>query len=293
MTPLQDYLHDAVARIFGWLLQKVQCTCCMASAAACITDSATAVAVAADAMYQHQSQLDNESHCHACGSDREPELLLCCEACPFVYHTYCLTPPLSEVPAGAWYCPVCTQAEELLDDVGPGLDRILAVRKAAPKQSTAAAGAAAPDQQQQQQGEAEGPNEFFIKWKEHSFIHCSWISNEVMQRAANIKHIGAANPVATRLRKFWRAQAEAAANGDVREAEERGQLVNGINPAWTQVMPRASLAAFLACQRGCCDQQVSCRLLICWTVVPHKGSLLLLLVKRVSGKGQLSRKHIL
>jgi hypothetical protein len=209
--------------------------------------SLSLLCAAAATMHQQQSQLDNESHCHACSSDREPELLLCCEACPFVYHTYCLSPPLSEVPAGAWYCPVCMQAEELLDDVGPGLDRILAVRKAVSKQSTAAVdAAAAPGQQQQQEGEAEGPNEFFIKWKEHSFIHCSWISNEVMQRAANIKHIGAANPVATRLRKFWRAQAEAAANGDMREAEERGQLVNGINPAWTQVMPRASFAALLA-----------------------------------------------
>ena len=33
--------------------------------------------------------------------------LLCCETCPAVYHLGCLDPPLVEVPAGAWFCPVC------------------------------------------------------------------------------------------------------------------------------------------------------------------------------------------
>jgi hypothetical protein len=56
-----------------------------------------------------------------------------------------------------------------------------------------------------------------------------------MQRAATIKHVGMANPVMMRLRRFWQSQAQAAASGDLREAEERGQLVHGINPAWTQV----------------------------------------------------------
>jgi hypothetical protein len=192
-------------------------------------------AAAARLEVQH-NVLDNESHCHACGSDSDQGLLLCCEACPFVYHTYCLRPPLEGVPAGAWYCPVCEGAEALLDEAG-GLDRILAVRKAA---ASAAAAAAADEvegqaNKQQPQQQDEPANEFFVKWKERSYIHCAWISNEVMQRSAGIKHIGAANPVSVRLRKFWRGQAEAAANGDLREAEERGQLVNGINPAWMQV----------------------------------------------------------
>jgi len=176
---------------------------------------------------------ENESNCHACGSAADEQLLLCCEACPYVYHTYCLHPPLDGVPPGMWYCPVCLGAEELLDE-SEGLDRILAVRKAAANTSTAAASdGAGGEQQQQQQGEQ--PNEFFVKWKNRSYMHCCWVSNEVMQRAAGIRVIGIANPVATRLRKFWREQQQAAANGDIREAEERGQLVNGINPAWTQV----------------------------------------------------------
>jgi hypothetical protein len=201
------------------------------------------------------SVIDNESHCHTCGSDCHATLLLCCEACPFVFHTFCLKPPLSEVPPGAWYCPVCQAAEALVDEAG-GLDRILAVRQSTPAPAAAAAAAAdadagGVDQQQQQQQEeekkkeeGEGPNEFFVKWKDRSYLHCCWIPNETMQRAAAAKFVGVANPVATRLRKFWRAQAEAASNGVLREAEERGQLVHGINPEWTKVGSLGAWARF-------------------------------------------------
>lgn len=203
---------------------------------------------------------ENESNCHVCASDRDGDLLLCCEACPFVFHTYCLVPPLDDVPPGAWYCPVCEGAEALVDEVG-GLDRILAVRTAA---GAAAAGGGASDaggkqQQQQDQPTTDGCNEFFIKWKERSYIHCCWVSNEVMQRAAGIKHIGAANPVSMRLRRFWREQATAAANGDLREAEERGQLVNGINPAWMQVgVAEWLLARWRLCVIVWTSQAASC-----------------------------------
>jgi hypothetical protein len=203
--------------------------------------------------------VENESHCHACGSDGNASLLLCCEACPLVYHTFCLDPPLDSVPPGHWFCPVCERAEDLVDEAS-GLDRILAVRKAAaaaPDAAAAAAGAAGAADEQ------DAANEFFVKWKESSYLHCAWVSNEVMQRAATIKHVGMANPVMMRLRRFWQSQAQAAANGDLREAEERGQLVHGINPAWTQVgtvgggtaiifWPHLRPASKPACSRHCC-----------------------------------------
>lgn len=197
------------------------------------------------------SVIENESHCHACGSDGRASLLLCCEACPFVFHTFCLKPPLSEVPPGAWYCPVCQAAEALVQEAG-GLDRILAVRQSAPAPAAAAAGAADGSQQQQQE-EKEGSNEFFVKWKDRSYLHCCWIANETMQRAAAIKFVGVANPVATRLRKFWRTQAEAVSNGVLREAEERGQLVHGIYPEWTQVGLSGVVRACAAPHSGCPD----------------------------------------
>lgn len=33
--------------------------------------------------------------------------LLCCDQCPSAYHTFCLNPPLVEVPDGDWKCPRC------------------------------------------------------------------------------------------------------------------------------------------------------------------------------------------
>ncbi|XP_065066194.1 nucleosome-remodeling factor subunit BPTF-like [Rhopilema esculentum] len=46
----------------------------------------------------------SDDYCRSCGRMGD---LLCCELCPAVYHLACLKPPLSEVPAGDWLCPVC------------------------------------------------------------------------------------------------------------------------------------------------------------------------------------------
>ncbi|CAI7825638.1 unnamed protein product [Closterium sp. NIES-53] len=47
---------------------------------------------------------EDDDVCEVCGGDGE---LLMCDACPAVYHLYCLHPPLSHVPEGAWFCPKC------------------------------------------------------------------------------------------------------------------------------------------------------------------------------------------
>ncbi len=56
---------------------------------------------------------------NACAQD----LLLCDgHACEQAYHTHCLDPPLTDVPAGKWLCPACAPAAtsaDMLDDV-PG-----------------------------------------------------------------------------------------------------------------------------------------------------------------------------
>jgi chromodomain-helicase-DNA-binding protein Mi-2-like protein len=43
--------------------------------------------------------------CRVCRGDGE---LLCCDACPSAYHTFCLNPPLKNVPEGEWICPRCS-----------------------------------------------------------------------------------------------------------------------------------------------------------------------------------------
>lgn len=160
----------------------------------------------------------HEHFCTTCGGKDDEERLLLCEHCPRIYHLYCLDPPLTKVPKGDWLCPRCQAADDLLHDQ-TGLDKVLAVRVV-----TEGSG----DKQQQQQ-------EFYVKWKDRSYIHCSWVPEAVMTAAAAWKVIGQANPVAARLRKFYQQQSAAVETREYEEAEETGQLVNGINPAWLQV----------------------------------------------------------
>ncbi|KFD65775.1 hypothetical protein M514_07662 [Trichuris suis] len=62
--------------------------------------------------------------CNVCnGGDCEDRLLLC-ETCPYAYHTFCLVPPLNDVPYGIWFCSRCIQLEyvKALDWSGFELD---------------------------------------------------------------------------------------------------------------------------------------------------------------------------
>lgn len=33
---------------------------------------------------------------------------MCCDSCPSAYHTFCLDPPLDDIPDGDWRCPRCS-----------------------------------------------------------------------------------------------------------------------------------------------------------------------------------------
>lgn len=37
--------------------------------------------------------------------------MLLCDGCDDSYHTFCLIPPLSEIPKGDWRCPKCVAEE--------------------------------------------------------------------------------------------------------------------------------------------------------------------------------------
>lgn len=45
--------------------------------------------------------------CLVCGRGDEEDRLLLCDGCDDSYHTFCLIPPLQEVPKGDWRCPKC------------------------------------------------------------------------------------------------------------------------------------------------------------------------------------------
>eukprot|EP01044_Picomonas_judraskeda_P004298 COSAG03_NODE_376_length_8389_cov_5.712666_3_plen_855_part_00 len=49
--------------------------------------------------------------CATCGQDTDPGKQLLCDKCQQGYHTYCLDPPLAEVPAEEWLCPSCIGKE--------------------------------------------------------------------------------------------------------------------------------------------------------------------------------------
>ncbi|MCI4380721.1 hypothetical protein PGIGA_G00243430 [Pangasianodon gigas] len=49
--------------------------------------------------------------CLVCGSGSDEERLLLCDGCDDSYHTFCLIPPLHDVPKGDWRCPKCLAQE--------------------------------------------------------------------------------------------------------------------------------------------------------------------------------------
>uniref|UniRef100_M4AAL1 [histone H3]-trimethyl-L-lysine(4) demethylase n=1 Tax=Xiphophorus maculatus TaxID=8083 RepID=M4AAL1_XIPMA len=49
--------------------------------------------------------------CLVCGSGGDEERLLLCDGCDDSYHTFCLIPPLHDVPKGDWRCPKCLAQE--------------------------------------------------------------------------------------------------------------------------------------------------------------------------------------
>uniref|UniRef100_A0A8C9T0K7 [histone H3]-trimethyl-L-lysine(4) demethylase n=1 Tax=Scleropages formosus TaxID=113540 RepID=A0A8C9T0K7_SCLFO len=49
--------------------------------------------------------------CLVCGSGSDEDRLLLCDGCDDSYHTFCLAPPLPDVPKGDWRCPKCLVQE--------------------------------------------------------------------------------------------------------------------------------------------------------------------------------------
>lgn len=49
--------------------------------------------------------------CHNCGRGDVEECMLLCDGCDDSYHTFCLLPPLPDIPKGDWRCPKCVAEE--------------------------------------------------------------------------------------------------------------------------------------------------------------------------------------
>jgi hypothetical protein len=53
---------------------------------------------------------DQQAECVVCGTPDDEQLFMFCDSCNTGWHTYCCTPPLSEVPDGHFLCERCKAA---------------------------------------------------------------------------------------------------------------------------------------------------------------------------------------
>lgn len=61
------------------------------------------------------NQMEEAIYCAICGTDTNEQVLLLCDGCNVGMHTYCLSPPLDEVPPGEWFCPECEESRQPLE----------------------------------------------------------------------------------------------------------------------------------------------------------------------------------
>jgi len=118
---------------------------------------------------------EDDEHMDTCRVCKEGGELLCCDSCPSAYHLRCIEPPLDELPEHEWTCPRCA-----CDPLPGKVEKILTWRWK---------GMEDKEEEEEQKEEPEGKKkkrrrpripkdavrEFFIKWKEMSFWHCSWV----------------------------------------------------------------------------------------------------------------------
>ncbi|XP_055075781.2 chromodomain-helicase-DNA-binding protein 4a isoform X1 [Misgurnus anguillicaudatus] len=116
---------------------------------------------------------EDDHHMEFCRVCKDGGELLCCDSCPSSYHIHCLNPPLPEIPNGEWICPRCT-----CPHMKGKVQKILTWRWTEPPPPTpvprpADLSAEAPDPSPLA-GRPE--REFFVKWQNMSYWHCSWVS---------------------------------------------------------------------------------------------------------------------
>ncbi|XP_022245679.1 chromodomain-helicase-DNA-binding protein Mi-2 homolog isoform X2 [Limulus polyphemus] len=126
-----------------------------------------------------QEQEDDE-HMEFCRVCKDGGELLCCDSCPSAYHTFCLNPPLKNIPDGEWHCPRCA-AEPLKGKVNKILTwRWAETSKPESEESKKEEGEKddipATQPSTSKKNRQKPMREFFVKWADKSYWHCSWVS---------------------------------------------------------------------------------------------------------------------
>uniref|UniRef100_A0AAR2J2J7 DNA helicase n=1 Tax=Pygocentrus nattereri TaxID=42514 RepID=A0AAR2J2J7_PYGNA len=115
---------------------------------------------------------EDDHHMEFCRVCKDGGELLCCDTCPSSYHLHCLNPPLPDIPNGEWICPRC-RCPPLKGKV----QKVLVWRWGdAPPPMPVPRPPDLPD-------DAPDPppmigrkeREFFVKWCNMSYWHCSWV----------------------------------------------------------------------------------------------------------------------
>ncbi|KAL1498156.1 hypothetical protein ABEB36_009000 [Hypothenemus hampei] len=107
---------------------------------------------------------DDDEHQEFCRVCKDGGELLCCDSCPSAYHTHCLNPPLTDVPDGDWKCPRCS-----CPSLKAKVAKILTWRWTESDIVT-------KDKNGKEEVTKLRKREFFVKWFELSYWHCSWIT---------------------------------------------------------------------------------------------------------------------
>ena len=69
---------------------------------------------------------DSGQVCERCNAGGHEDQMLLCDRCNKGWHMYCLSPPLTEVPAGNWYCQTCLTGSDNAFGFGTGAEISLA-----------------------------------------------------------------------------------------------------------------------------------------------------------------------
>ncbi|KAM7373649.1 hypothetical protein PAMP_008487 [Pampus punctatissimus] len=116
---------------------------------------------------------EDDHHMEFCRVCKDGGELLCCDSCPSSYHIHCLNPPLPEIPNGEWICPRC-----LCPPMKGKVQKILTWQWGDPPPPTPVP--RPPDLPADTPDPAplagRPEREFFAKWSNMSYWHCSWVT---------------------------------------------------------------------------------------------------------------------
>lgn len=128
----------------------------------------------ADGVTANQEDDEDDEHQDFCRICKDGGELLCCDSCTFAYHTFCLDPPMSQLPETSWTCPRCS-----CPPLPYKMAKILSWRWTdvpleGPSTSTSTG--------------TVRRREYFIKWQNQSYWKCDWASEMQLDVYHNIAY---------------------------------------------------------------------------------------------------------